>query len=94
MSDEPATPGTPAQGKFYSERNRNNILIVESHMLSDLNSRFATIVTRNASIVDENKRLQEQVAQQSDNHAGKNPLNFTPLSFIARIHNRIYVTYF
>ena len=71
-----------------------NILIVESHMLSDLNSRFATIVTRNASIVDENKRLQEQVAQQSDNHAGKNLLNFTPLSFIARIHNRIYVTYF
>ncbi|CAG5089234.1 Oidioi.mRNA.OKI2018_I69.PAR.g12140.t1.cds [Oikopleura dioica] len=37
-------------------------------MLSDLNSRFANIVTRNASIVDENQRLQEELAQQGNNH--------------------------
>ena len=40
-------------------------------MLSDLNSRFANIVTRNASIVDENQRLQEELAQQGNNHKGK-----------------------
>lgn len=71
MSDEPATPGTPAHGQRKQRCLGMTVLLESGMMLSDLNSRFANIVTRNASIVDENQRLQEEVAQLANNHKCK-----------------------
>merc|ERR1719397_860987 len=54
MADE--MPGTPVTGES------------EAPLLVDLNSRFANIVSRNASVVEERNRLNDQLNQQEENH--------------------------
>jgi len=54
MSDE--MPGTPVTGES------------DAPLLVDLNSRFANIVSRNATVIEERNRLNDQLNQQEDNH--------------------------
>ena len=44
----------------------------DAPLLVDLNSRFANIVSRNATVIEERNRLNDQLNQQEDNHKGKN----------------------
>jgi len=49
-------PGTPVTGES------------DAPLLVDLNSRFANIVSRNATVIEERNRLNDQLNQQEDNH--------------------------
>lgn len=72
MADE--MPGTPVTGlQLFKTFNftKTNLGASEAPLLVDLNSRFANIVSRNASVVEERNRLNDQLNQQEENHKGK-----------------------